>query len=264
MDYWQLYQRNIGLFSREQQQALRDAKVFIAGLGGVGGIEAATLARFGIGELVLMDPGTFDEPDMNRQFAAMRSTLGQNKAQATARLLQDINPHLKLQILEYAPQDPAELAAFMSGSKLVIDAIDYAGFDYKVTFARIARDLDLLNITAPIPGFGTLMTIFDPQGMTLEEFYQAPADPSEWPAYKIPFDRILGENRFGHIVRRLRNKEASYLSTCAGAAALNGGLVATEVALILTGLRSREDIVVAPRVTYVDILNRIFEVYNVY
>jgi molybdopterin/thiamine biosynthesis adenylyltransferase len=262
MDYWQLYQRNIGLFSRGEQQALRDAKVFVAGLGGSGGIEAATLARFGVGELVIMDPGRFDEPDMNRQFAAMKSTMGENKARATARLLRDINPCLKLQVLDYAPEDSAELAAVMAGSTLVVDAIDYAGFDYKVKFARIARAMDVLNVTAPLPGFGTLMVIFDPRGMTVEDFYRAPADQALWPNFQIPLDRILGESRFGHIVRRLRTGESAYLSTCAGASSLNGGLVATEIALILTGLRPRAEIAFAPHVTYVDVLRRVFEIYE--
>jgi hypothetical protein len=262
MDYWQVYQRNVGLFSREQQERLRDAKVFVAGVGGVGGIEAATLARFGIGELVVMDPGVFDEPDMNRQFGAMASTLGENKARVTARLLRDINPFLKVEALEYAPQDDAELAARMAGSALVIDAVDYAGFDYKARFARVARSLNLLNVTAPIPGFGTLLAIFDPGGMTLEEFYRAPADPAAWPAFRIPMDRILGEKRYAHIVKGFLGGERGYLTTCAGAAALNGGLVATEIALIIAGLRRREEIAVAPRVTYVDILSRVFEVYT--
>lgn len=263
MDYWQLFQRNIGLFSRDQQQVLRDSKVFVAGVGGVGGFEAATLARLGIGELVIMDPGRFDEPDMNRQFAAMASTLGENKALATARLLRDINPFLKLQVLDYAPANQQELAAVMAGSALVIDAIDYAGFQYKAKFAQVARALGVLNITAPIPGFGTLMAIFDPGGMTLEEFYQAPDDHGRWADYQIPMDRILGEFRHGYIVRSFLDKKSAYLSTCAGAAMLNGGLVATEAALILTGLRPREEIVVAPRVTFVDMLNRVFEIYSI-
>lgn len=263
MDYWQMYQRNIGLFTREQQQKLRDAKVFVAGVGGVGGIEAATLARFGVGELVVMDPGVFDTPDMNRQFAAMASTIGENKARATARLLRDINPFLKVEALEHAPQDDAELAAHMAGSTLVIDAVDYAGFDYKARFARIARAMGVLNFTAPIPGFGTLLAIFDPGGMTLEEFYRAPADPASWPAFRIPMDRILGEKRYAHIVQAFLGGERGYLTTCAGAAALNGGLVATEVALVIAGLRRREEIAVAPRVTYVDLLRRVFEVYTV-
>lgn len=65
MDYQLCYQRNIGIFNQDQQNLLKNAKVVVAGVGGVGGIEAATLAQMGIGELVIFDPGVFDEPDMN-------------------------------------------------------------------------------------------------------------------------------------------------------------------------------------------------------
>jgi hypothetical protein len=262
MDYWEIYQRNIGLFSRENQESLRSAKVTIAGVGGVGGVEASTLARFGIGELSIMDPGVFDEPDMNRQFAAMKSTLGENKARATARMLKDINPFLKLNVLEHAPTEAQELKEFMKGSQIVIDAIDYSGFHYKALFARTARELGQLNITAPIPGFGTLMVIFDPHGMTMEDFYEAPADPKGWPDFTLALDRILGEQRYGELPRRYRSGETRYLPVCAGAASLNGGLVATEVALIVTKHRRWKDIVFAPQATYVDMLRRVFEVYD--
>lgn len=262
MDYWRLFQRNIGVFTREQQRKLQNAKIFVAGVGGVGGIEAATLARFGVGELVIMDPGFFDEPDMNRQYAAMGSTLGCNKARATARVLRDINPCLRLTVLERAVEDPAELADHMADCALVIDAIDYAGFAYKAMFARCARELGLFNLTAPLAGFGTLLVIFDPQGMALERFYRAPADPAQWSGFSIPLDRLLGDRRFGHIFRDYRERERDYIATCAGAAALNGGLVATEAALIVAGLRPRPEIVAAPRVTYIDVLGRTFEVYD--
>ena len=39
MNYTQCYQRNIGLFTEEQQTQLGAAKVVFAGVGGVGGIE---------------------------------------------------------------------------------------------------------------------------------------------------------------------------------------------------------------------------------
>ena len=98
MDYDLVYGRNIGLFTKEEQEKLKAAKVAIAGVGGVGGIQAATLARFGIGKMAIMDPGVFDEPDMNRQYAATKSTLGRNKAIATAQFLRDINPLIDLDV----------------------------------------------------------------------------------------------------------------------------------------------------------------------
>lgn len=262
MDYAQCYQRNIGLFTPEQQETLRRATVTVAGTGGVGGIEAATLARFGVGELRLIDPGVFDEPDMNRQFGAMAGTLGRNKARVTAELIREINPFCTVHVREEGLSGEAELREFMAGSDLVIDAIDYMGFDYKAAFARAARSLGLYNLTAPIPGFGTLLIIFAPRGMTLETFFQAPADPALWPKHQLRLDRILGPERFGGMVEEFLRGERKSLPTCAGAAALNGGLVATEAALMLTGLRPESEIVAAPRVTYLDMLRRSFEIYE--
>lgn len=262
MDYAQCFQRNIGLFTQEQQDILRRSTITVAGAGGVGGIEAATLARFGVGELRLIDPGVFDEPDMNRQFGAMASTIGRNKAQVTAEMIRDINPFCTVRVQEKGLSNEAELREFMAGSQLVIDAIDYMGFDYKAAFARAARGLGLYNLTAPIPGFGTLLVIFAPQGMTLETFFQAPEDPSLWPKHQLRLDRILGPDRFGGVVEEFLRGERKSLPTCAGAAALNGGLVATEAALILTGLRPESEIVVAPRVAYLDMLRRTYEIYE--
>jgi molybdopterin/thiamine biosynthesis adenylyltransferase len=262
LQYNDCYRRNIGLFSEEQQGRLRAAKVVVAGVGGVGGIEAATLARMGIGELVVFDPGIFDPPDMNRQFGALASTMGRNKALATAELLRDINPFLRVTALDYAPATDEELDELLQGAAVAIDAIDYLGFDYKAQFAQAVRRAGLYNFTAPISGVGTAMIVLDPAGMTLEELYDAPADASLWPTHKLPLDRLLGPSRYGGLVVDMLEGRRGYLSNCAGIAALNGGLVATEIALLLTGLRRKEDLVCAPRATYVDVRGRAMEVYE--
>ncbi|WP_021167041.1 putative adenylyltransferase/sulfurtransferase MoeZ [Sporomusa ovata DSM 2662] len=260
MDYTQVYQRNIGLFTPQQQEKLRNAKVAVAGVGGVGGIQAATLARFGIGELAIMDPGVFDEPDMNRQFAAMVANIGRNKAAATAEMLKEINPFLKLTVYEQSPATEEGLAEFMQGSDIVIDAIDYCGIDYKVMFAQLARKMGIINISAPIPDFGTFMVIFDPQGMTMEEFYCVPADPVARTTHCVPYDQLLEEHHSEVLIDFMSGK-CNHISTNAGAACLSGAIVATETALIITGKRANENIAVAPRITYVDMMNRIFETY---
>ncbi len=48
MKYEALYQRNIGIFSSAEQDKLRNSHVFVAGVGGVGGIQAVILARMDI------------------------------------------------------------------------------------------------------------------------------------------------------------------------------------------------------------------------
>ncbi len=259
LDYQLCFQRNIGFFSTEEQQRLKKAKVVVAGVGGVGGVEAAALAQMGIGELVVFDPGVFDEPDMNRQLGATVPNIGRNKAVATAEMLRDINPFMKLTALDYAPDDSAELDRLLVGASVAIDAIDYLGFDYKVAFAQAVRRARLFNFTAPISGVGTTMLILDPEGMTLEELYEAPDDPALWPQHRLPLAKLLGPDRFGDLVRDMDEGRRPYLSNCAGIAMLNGGLVATEIALFITGKRSREELVTVPDAMYVDLLKREFK-----
>jgi hypothetical protein len=106
------------------------------------------------------------------------------------------------------------------------------------------------------------MIILDPKGMTLEEMYDAPEDESLWPEHRLPLAEMLGPDRFGSLVMDLVEGRRDYLSNCAGIAMLNGGLVASEIAMLITGLRSPEDLVCAPKAVYVDLVRRVFEVYD--
>ncbi|MBF0207769.1 MAG: ThiF family adenylyltransferase [Oligoflexia bacterium] len=255
MDYDLTYSRNFGLFTKEQQDKLKKSKVLVAGVGGVGGIQAVTLARFGIGELVIFDPGKYDEPDMNRQYGAMSSTIGEYKAKVMADIIQDVNPSIKIKHLCYAPEKE-ELFNLMKGCDIVVDAIEHICFTYKIEFAYTARKLNLYNLTAPIPSFGTMMIIFDPKGLTLESFSKAPDDKKIWDSYIIPWDEIVLKAPGMEALKSFRKRTIPYIATCAGAAAISGGILASEVAFILSGLRHKKDIVCAPHVTCIDTLRR--------
>lgn len=76
----------------EGMECLRRARVAVFGLGGVGGSCAEALCRAGVGRLLLVDGDTVSESNLNRQAAALRSTLGMPKTAAMARRLADINP----------------------------------------------------------------------------------------------------------------------------------------------------------------------------
>lgn len=249
-------------FTMAQQKSITDSKVVVAGVGGVGGIEAAALAGLKIGEMTIFDPGIFDEPDMNRQFGARVSTLGENKATATARFLRRINPDMKLNVLDYAPATAKELDQELSGASVAIDAIDYMGFDYKALFAQAVRRAGIYNFTAPISGLATAVFILDPSGMTLEELYEAPEDQSLWPEHKLPLHRLLGGRLFGHLVTDMIQGCRDYLSNCAGIATFNGGLVALEIALLLAGIRSSAELVCAPEAVFTNLLSRECGTYN--
>lgn len=86
---------------------LAGANILVVGLGGVGGFAAEFLARSGIGRMTLVDADTVSPTNINRQIAALHSTVGQSKAAVIARRLKDINPALELTLVEkfLQPQD---------------------------------------------------------------------------------------------------------------------------------------------------------------
>ena len=80
------------LIGDEPLERLRNARVAVFGVGGVGGYAVEALARSGVGTLHLYDDDTVSESNLNRQLIALHSTLGQPKAEAMAQRVRDINP----------------------------------------------------------------------------------------------------------------------------------------------------------------------------
>ena len=70
------------LLGSQAMERLSRSHVAVFGLGGVGSWCAEALCRSGVGELTLIDQDTVSESNLNRQAAALHSTLGMEKAQA--------------------------------------------------------------------------------------------------------------------------------------------------------------------------------------
>jgi len=87
--------------------------VLVLGLGGVGGYVAEFLARCGVGKLTLVDGDRVAVSNLNRQLPALRSTVGEYKAEVLARRFRDLNPAGEFTPLArfITPGDVAELLA---------------------------------------------------------------------------------------------------------------------------------------------------------
>lgn len=75
---------------------LKNARVAVFGLGGVGGYVVEALVRSGVGALDLIDNDVVSLSNLNRQILALHSTLGQRKTDVCARRALDINPEVQL------------------------------------------------------------------------------------------------------------------------------------------------------------------------
>lgn len=82
-------------------------------------------AGAGIGHMTIVDADTVNESNINRQLPALHSTLGMPKAEVVARRLLDINPRLKLNVLnEFLRDERTEEVLSATRYDFVVDAID--------------------------------------------------------------------------------------------------------------------------------------------
>lgn len=112
------------LVGDEPLERLQNAKVAVFGVGGVGGYAVEALARSGVGTLHLYDDDTVSESNLNRQLAALHSTIGQPKAEVMARRVRDINPACQVEAIRlfYLPQNADQVD--LSPYNYVVDCID--------------------------------------------------------------------------------------------------------------------------------------------
>lgn len=103
---------------------LKNSHVLVCGLGGVGGAAAEMLVRAGIGELTIVDADVIHMTNRNRQLIAMTSTEGKKKTDEWSKRLTDINPQLKLHIIDEYIRDERMVEVLDRGYDYVVDAID--------------------------------------------------------------------------------------------------------------------------------------------
>ena len=119
---WQ--ERTRLLLGDEGFEKLNSSHVLVVGLGGVGGYVAEQLTRAGIGELTIVDGDVVSQSNMNRQLLALQSTQGRPKAEVMAARLRDINPDIKLHVVNQFMKDQALIDLISQPYDFVVDAID--------------------------------------------------------------------------------------------------------------------------------------------
>ena len=122
MDDWTLRTRM--LLGEAAAEALSRAHVAVFGLGGVGGWAAEALARSGVGTLTLVDQDAVSVTNINRQLVALRSTLGQPKAEIMAARVRDINPACDARAVTGRYHKDTRAQFFPGPYDYVLDAID--------------------------------------------------------------------------------------------------------------------------------------------
>ena len=168
--YGEAFSRHRGLVAAAEQARLQRSRVAIAGLGGVGGVHLATLARLGIGSFHIADPDRFELANFNRQHGALLSSLGHRKVTVMDRQAHAINPEADIRIFPEAITS-RNVAAFLDGVDVFIDGIDFFAIQTRRLLFREAQRRGIWAVTAGPLGFSTAWLAFDPHGLSFDDYF---------------------------------------------------------------------------------------------
>jgi len=146
----------------EGQLKLRELKVAVAGLGGMGSNIAEILVRLGVGHLNVSDPDTIELSNLNRQVIANLKTIGMTKLEACLQELRNIEPSLGLKTFPEGINEK-NADAFVEGMDIVINEIDVLHVDKQIHLLEAARKRNIPVYTTLVVGVGIHLYKYDPK-----------------------------------------------------------------------------------------------------
>ncbi len=211
-----------GLTPSESQRRLREAKVAVLGVGGLGGAAARSLASIGVGEMWLVDGDRVEASNLNRQTLYTESDFGLLKVEAATARLRAFNPAMRITSTARRLESQAEIADFIDGADVVIDAADWPAHDIERWCNSACFEADVPYITmSHFPPIARVGPLYVP-GATGCFACQEIAYRRQYPLFDVAVEQ--------------RRAKASPAATLGPACELIGGQVGLEIMHLLTEL----------------------------
>ncbi|MCT4584324.1 MAG: tRNA threonylcarbamoyladenosine dehydratase [Peptostreptococcaceae bacterium] len=140
-----IFDRTKMLINEEGIEKLKNKKVAVFGVGGVGGFALEALCRAGIGNLVIIDFDTVDVTNINRQIIALHSTIGKSKVEVFKNRLLDINPNLNLEVHNVFFDETLVDELIRNDYDYIIDAIDSVKSKIALIKNSIKKDIKIIS-----------------------------------------------------------------------------------------------------------------------
>jgi len=206
----------------ECQQRLREAKVAVLGVGGLGGWAAWSLACCGVGEMWLIDGDRVEPSNLNRQILYTEADFGLLKVEAAAARLRAFNSSIKVTATARRLESQVEIADFIAGADVVVDAADWPAHDIERWCNAACFEAGIPYITmSHFPPIARVGPLYVP-GVTGCFACQETAYRREYPLFDVAVEQ--------------RRAQPSPAATLGPACGLIGGQVGMEVMHLLTGL----------------------------
>ena len=118
------FSRTEMLIGNEGLERLKNAKVAVFGLGGVGSFVCEGLARSGVGSFILIDFDKVDESNINRQLIATTKTIGRYKVDLMRERILDINPDANVEVHKEFYTADSQIDVITQDLSYAVDCVD--------------------------------------------------------------------------------------------------------------------------------------------
>ncbi len=118
------FSRTEALIGKDNLNKLKNSRVAVFGIGGVGGYAVEALVRSGIGHIDIIDNDKIDISNINRQIIATHNTVGQYKVEAAQNRIFEINPECTVKKHKIFYSGETEHLIDLKTYDYIIDAID--------------------------------------------------------------------------------------------------------------------------------------------
>ncbi|MBI4338853.1 MAG: ThiF family adenylyltransferase [Chloroflexi bacterium] len=171
--YDEFTRQNWGFLSEEEQSRIAGTRVLLAGCG-LGSNIALLAARQGFCRFIVADGDVVELSNLNRQ-AFRREHVGQNKARATASLVQEVNPQAQVHVIPFFLQ-AEDASALVQQCDVIVNMVDPGPALHGLMAA--AREQGKFTLFPLNIGFGGILLAFGPESPTLEDLVGSDTDPA--------------------------------------------------------------------------------------
>ncbi len=155
-------------FTNEEIKILENKRIAVIGCGGLGGYVLEMLARFGIGEIVIVDYEVFNVKNISRQVMSSQTSLGKYKVNEAVMWIKQVNPFIYVKgIIERLNKDNAK--KILKGCDMVMDCVD--NVETKFILQDTCEQLNIPLIHGAVEGWTGQVSTILPSDKTLNKIY---------------------------------------------------------------------------------------------
>ncbi len=185
------YQRQTSLpeVGREGQVKLRDAKVFVAGLGGLGSVCAYYLVAAGVGHLRIVDKDVVELENLNRQILHWTEDVGKTKIDSALDKLGRLNPDCRIEALKEEVR-AGNAGDLIGDSSVILDGTD--NLETRKVLNRVSLEKGVPFVFGGVDGLeGMVSTLVPGRSPCLECLFPAPPPPKRTPGILGPLPGLV-------------------------------------------------------------------------